>query len=237
MVPAGGMKRFYKAAEAAEAEAGFTVLLDGRAVRTPGRALLALPTRALAEAIAGEWAAQEDELRSQAMVLMSLACTAIDLVRPRRAEVVAELTDYGATDLVCYRAAGPAALVERQAALWQPLLDWAARVLDAPLNTTESALAVAQPEGSLVALGRAVERHDDMALAALATAVKASGSLVIALALGAGRIDPGAAFEAAELDASHQIEAWGEDPEAVKRRAAVMVDLRAATRFLGLLRD
>jgi chaperone required for assembly of F1-ATPase len=233
---AGGMKRFYKAAEAAEAEADFTVLLDGRAVRTPGRALLALPARALAEAIAGEWAAQEDEFQPQAMALMSLACTAIDLVRPRRAEVVAELTDYGATDLVCYRAAGPAALVERQAALWQPLLDWTAQGLDAPLSTTESTLAVAQPEGSLAALGRAVKSHDDMELAALATAVKASGSLVIALALSAGRLDPAAAFEAAELDASHQIEAWGEDPEAARRRAAVMNDLRAARRFLELLR-
>ena len=230
------MKRFYKAAEAAEAEAGFTVLLDGRAVRTPGRALLALPTRALAEAIAGEWAIQEDVLQPRDMALMSLACTAIDLVRPRRAEAVTELTDYGATDLVCYRAAGPAALVERQAALWQPLLDWAAQVLDAPLSTTEGALAVAQPEGCLAALGRAVESHDDMALAALATAVKTSGSLVIALALSTGRLDPAAAFEAAELDASHQIKAWGEDPEATRRRAAVMNDLRAAGRFLELLR-
>ena len=98
------------------------------------------------------------------------------------------------------------------------------------------AVGVAQPERSLAALGRDVERHDDMALAALATAVKASGSLVIALALGAGRLDPAAAFEAAELDASHQIEAWGEDPEAAKRRATVMNDLGAARRFLDLLR-
>lgn len=229
------MKRFYKMAEAAEAEAGFTVLLDGRAVRTPGRALLVLPTRALAEAIAGEWAAQETELQPHAMTLTSLACTAIDLIRPRRAEVVAELSDYGATDLVCYRAAAPASLVARQAALWQPLLDWAAEALSAPMNTTQGALAVAQPEGSLAALRRAVESHDDMSLAALATAVKASGSLVIALALGTGRIDPEAAFEAAELDASHQIEAWGEDPEATQRRTAVKNELASARRFLDLL--
>jgi chaperone required for assembly of F1-ATPase len=229
------MKRFYKEARAAEAEEGFTVTLDGRAVRTPGRALLALPTRALAEAVAGEWAAQGDELRPGAMALTSLACTAIDLVRPRRAEVVAELADYGATDLVCYRASRPADLAERQTALWQPLLDWVAQELDAPLNTTEGALAVAQPADALAALGRAVEGHEDMALAALATAVKASGSLVIALALSAGRIDPEAAFEAAELDASHQIEAWGEDPEATRHRAGVKSDLHAAARFLALL--
>jgi chaperone required for assembly of F1-ATPase len=237
MAPGSGMRRFYKRAEAAESEAGYTVLLDGRAVHTPGRALLTLPTRPLAEAIAAEWASREDEVRPQGMALMSLACTAIDLVRPRRAEIVAELTDYGATDLVCYRAAGPAILVERQAQLWQPLLDWAAEVLQAPLSTTEGTLAVAQPDGSLEALGRAVESHDDMALSALATAVKASGSLVIALALAAGRLDPETAFEAAELDASHQIEAWGEDLEATRRRDAVKSDLEAAARFLALLQD
>ena len=128
-------------------------------------------------------------------------------------------------------------LVERQNALWQPLLDWAARELDAPLDTTTGTLAVAQPEDSLTALRRAVEAHDDMPLAALAAAVKSAGSLVIGLALSHGRLDPEAAFEAAELDASTQIEIWGEDPEATRRRAAVRGELDTAARFLALLRD
>ena len=237
MIGSGPMKRVYKEARAEPSGDGFTITLDGRAIRTPGRAPVVLPVLALAEAVAGEWAAQEDEVRPLAMPLMGLACTAIDIVVPRRAAVVAEIADYGATDLLCYRAEHPPTLVERQAALWQPLLDWAATQFGAPLTTTASALAVAQPEDSLAALDRAVEAHDDLALAALAAAVKAAGSLVIGLALSHGRLDPEGAFEAAELHESAQIEAWGEDPEATRRRAAVLNDLRAAATFLKLLRD
>ncbi len=236
MFATGAVKRFYEAVGVAEAAGGFTVTLDGRPVRTPGRAELVLPTLALTEALAEEWAAQEDELRPESMALTSLACTAIDIVRPRRAEVVGELAVYGKTDLVCYRVERPPALVARQSEVWQPLMDWAARALDAPLATTAGILAAPQPADGLAALRRTVERHDDMALAALATAVKASSSLVIALALSHGRLDPEAAFEAAELHESPQIEAWGEDPEATRRRETVKSDLRAAARFLQLLR-
>jgi chaperone required for assembly of F1-ATPase len=236
MTGSGTMKRVYREARAERAETGFTVTLDGRVPRTPARAPLVLPVAALAEAVAVEWAAQDETVRPQTMPLMSLACTAIDIVAPARAAVVAELADYGGTDLICYRAERPPVLVERQNALWQPLLDWAALELDAPLDTTSGALAVAQPEGSLTALRRAVEAHDDMALAGLGAAVKAAGSLVIGLALSHGRLDPEAAFEAAELEASTQIETWGEDPEAARRRAAVRCELGAAARFLALLR-
>ena len=128
-------------------------------------------------------------------------------------------------------------LVARQDATWQPLLDWAALALDASLTATTGILLVDQPESALAALGRAVAAHDDLELAALASAVKASGSLVIALALSHGRIDPEGAFQAAELHESHQIDRWGDDPEAERRRASVRVDLDAAGLFLTLLRS
>lgn len=231
------MKRFYEEAAATEAEDGFAVTLDGKAVLTPGRNPLTPPTLALAEAVAAEWAAQEETVRPQDMVLMSLACTAIDLVRPRRGEVVAELADYGGTDLICYRAERPADLVARQNEVWQPLVDWAALQLDAPLATTSGLIAAPQPEPALAALARAVETHDDWALTGLATAVKTAGSLVIGLALSHGRLDVRGAFAAAELHESHQIEAWGEDPDATRRRAQVLRDLKVAARFLALLRE
>ena len=237
MFASGRIKRFYQEAGAGAAEDGFTVILDGRAIKTPGRATLLLPTRALAEAIAGEWSLQVDTVKPETMVLMNLACTAIDIVAPRREAVVAELAGFGETDLVCYRVEQPPALVERQSEQWQPLLDWAAAALNAPLVTTSGLLAAAQPAEALAALGRAVADHDDMALAALASAVKAAGSLVIGLALSAGRIGVEAAFTAAELHESQQIEAWGEDPEATKRRAQVLRDLETAARFLALLRE
>ena len=229
------LKRVYEQAGTAEVTEGFEVRLDGRTVRTPGRAALVLPSAALAEAIAAEWQAQEDVVRPDTMPLMSLACTAIDRVGAQRAEIVTEILRFAETDLLCHRAEKPPELVRRQTETWQPLLDWAAQELDAPLQSTSSILAVAQPPESLAALRRAVEGLDDLTLAALSLAVAAAGSLVIGLALLRGRLDPEGAFAAAELDASYQIELWGEDPEATRRRAVCRADLEAAARLGELL--
>lgn len=237
MFGSGKIKRFYQQAEAVEADGGFTVALDGKQLRTPARSALALPSRSLAEALAAEWVAQEGTVKPETMALTSLVYTALDIVRPRRAEVMAELAAYGETDLVCYRVERPDPLVARQHAVWQPLLDWAALELDAPLVATSGLLMQPQPPAALTALGRAVERHDDLALAGLDAAVKTSGSLVIGLALSAGRLDPMGAFEAAELHETYQIEAWGEDPDAAKRRANVRAEIEAAKRFLTLLQS
>lgn len=241
--PGSGLaKRFYKTAMAAadlddrSGLSGFVVALDGRPLRTPKKALLRLPSQALADAIAGEWAAQDERIRPHSMPLTALACTAFDLVRPRRAEAVAEIAAYGETDLVCYRADQPPDLVARQQAAWQPLLDWAVLTFDAPLAVTMGVLPTPQPATAVGALSRAVAAHDDLELAALATTVKASASLIIGLALSHGRLSAAGAFEAAELDESFQIEKWGEEPAAAERRELIRAELEAAARFLALLR-
>lgn len=236
------MKRFYTTVSVDRADDGYRVLLDGRPLRTPAKAVLVLPTRAFAEAVAAEWAAQGDRVRPEAMALMGLACMAIDRIaagsaEAGRAEVVRELAAFAETDMTCYRVVDPADLVAPQVAAWQPLLDWAALTLDAPLKTTTGILPVLQPESSLAALERAVAAHGDLALAALSAAVGASGSLIIGLALSHGRIDADAAFEAAELHETHQLEVWGEDPDTSRRRATVRADLAAAGRGFALLRD
>ena len=231
----GARKRFYKEARAEAAEDGFEIRLDGRALRTPAGGRLVLPAEALAAAIAAEWQAQGDKVNPETMPMMSLACTALDRVAERREEIVGEILRFAETDLLCHRAEAPEELVRRQAETWQPLLDWAAEELEAPLRATAGILAVAQPPESLAALRRAVEALDDLALTALSVAVGAAGSLVIGLALLRGRLDPEAAFAAAELDASYQIELWGEDPEATRRRAVCRADLFAAARFAGLI--
>jgi chaperone required for assembly of F1-ATPase len=231
------LKRFYEEASAAACEAGFSVQLDGRDIRTPRQAVLVLPSAGLAEAVAGEWAAQGERIEPATMPLMSLACTAIDQVAPNRGAAIGELLDYAGSDLLCYRAEHPGALVARQAGVWQPLLDWAARDLDAPLRVTCGIRHEPQPEDALAALRRTVEALDDLSLTALDCATRTSGSLVIALALHRGRVGADAAFEAAELDATFQIELWGEDPEATRRRAAVCADLAAARSLFELLSD
>jgi chaperone required for assembly of F1-ATPase len=169
------------------------------------------------------------------MPLTQLASTAIDRVAPQRDAIVQQVAAYAGTDLVCYRAAHPPELAARQQAVWQPLIDWAVLRYDAPLEITAGVIPIAQPPASLRAFAAAVAEQDDLALAALHLATGASGSLVIALALGEGRLDAAEAFAASQLDESFQIEAWGEDEEQARRRRALAGDIAAAARFLSLL--
>ncbi|HMA15273.1 MAG: ATP12 family chaperone protein, partial [Bacteroidota bacterium] len=216
------IKRFYKSATAAPEESGgYAVLLDGRPVRTPAKAPLTLPSAALAAAIAEEWQGQGVEVDPRAMPLNALACTAIDVVAPARAQIVADLMGFAGHDLLCYWTDETGELLRRQQQDWQPLLDWAARDLDAPLHKTCGIASQAQPAASLAALERAVAAHDDLALTALAAAAKAAGSLVIALALARRRLDAAEAFRLSQLDELYQAERWGEDAEAARRREAL----------------
>ena len=231
------MKRFYRDAGVTETPDAFGVALDGKPVSTPAKRPLTVPTRALAVAIAEEWRAQGETIDPRRLPLTRLASIALDLVAPRREAVVAEVAKYASTDLVCYRAEQPPELAERQRAAWQPLIDWATLRFDAPLAATASILPVAQPAASLRALETAVAAYDTHRLAALHLAAAACGSLVVALALVEGRIDAEAAFAAAELDESYEIERWGEDTEQTKRRVGLKEDIALAARFVSLLAD
>ncbi len=229
------MKRFYKRASITEAPQGFGVALDDKPVRTPAKRPLAVPTRALAEAIAEEWLAQGETVDPKQLPFTRLASIALDLVAPRREAVVAEVVKYAGTDLVCYRAQEPPELVTRQHAAWQPLIDWATLRFDAPLAVTASILPVTQSPATLTAFETAVAAYDTHRLAALHLATAACGSLVVALALIEGRLDAEAAFAAAELDESYQIERWGEDAEQAKRRKGLREDIALAAHFAALL--
>lgn len=230
------MKRFYKSAGTTEAAEGFGIALDGKPVRTPAKKSLVVPTRALAEAIAAEWLAQGDTVDPKQLPLTRLASIALDLVAPRREAVIAEMVKYASTDLGCYRAAEPPELVARQQAIWQPLIDWASLRFDAPLAVTASILPLAQSPATLKAFEAAVGAYDSFRLAALHLATAACGSLVVALALIEDRIDAEAAFAAAELDESYEIERWGEDAEQARRRKGLKEDIALAARFATLLR-
>ncbi len=230
------MKRFYKDVNVVPNDGRFEVHLDGKPVRTPAKAALAMPGSELAAAIAAEWDDQGDRVEPASMPVMALACTAIDLVAPKRGAVVDELAAYGAHDLVCYYTDNQPTLRERQKAVWQPLLDWAALQLDAPLVTTAGVVSVAQRPQALAALRRAVSDHDDFALTALRSAAETAGSLVIGLALSHEFVDAEAAFQASQVDETHQMELWGQQPEAVERQEALRRELADAARFMALLR-
>lgn len=232
------MKRFYQTATAGPGAegTGFTVLLDGRPVRTPARRSLSLPSEALAKAVAAEWQAQGQELALPEMRLTRLATTVVDLMPARRADAIAEVTGYAATDLLCYRVAEPGDLARRQADLWQPWLDWLERDTGARLVVTRTVDPVPQPEASLETLAAAVEAFDDWRLVGLHAAVTLTGSIVLGLAMARGALTAEPAFRAALLDEIYEIERWGEEHEQQKRHARLRADLEAAERYLELLR-
>lgn len=230
-------KRFYKSAEAVEHEGGYGVLLDGRPVRTPGRNSLVLPSATLAQAVAEEWEQQDEQLDPAGMPLTALAFTAFDIVIPRRSEVIEQIVAYTETELLCYRAAYPDSLVQRQHEVWQPLLDWVNAAHDAPLLVTSGLQVVEQPAKSRRNLRLAVEGLDGLELTSLSSAVSTSGSLVIALALCEKRISAEEAFAAAELEETYEMEFWGWDKEAQERRDGLKSELESARRFIDLLKS
>lgn len=230
------MKRFYEKAEIARSESGgWSILLDGRPVRTPAREALDLPTEALAQAVAGEWRAQGDKVDPRSMPLTGLANAAIDRVRPDPEAFARSLALFGESDLLCYRAEGPRPLVERQAEAWNPLLAWARRRFDSEFEVIEGIVHRNQPQSTLDRLRRAVAARDPFTLAAMSPLVTISGSLVIALALAEGEIGLDEAWKAATVDEAWQAENWGEDALAVAALEAKRREFEAAFRFLGLL--
>lgn len=229
-------KRFWTAASAEAAEGGFTVRLDGRAVKTPAKVPLVVPTLAMAQAIAAEWDAQQGKVRPETMRCTRAANSAIDKVAPLRAEVIAELAGYGGSDLICYRATGPQPLIDRQAAAWDPLLDWAKTTLRAPLNATHGVMHIAQPQPSLDRLTTRVAAFSDFELAAVHDLIAISGSLVLALAVTEGRLAAEAAFDASRIDNRWQAEEWGEDEDEAAAEALRRAAFLQANRFFGLCR-
>ncbi|MEP9357952.1 ATP12 family protein [Sphingomonas sp. KR3-1] len=225
------MRRFWKDVSVEHGQ----VALDGKPVRTPGRVPLALPTPALAEAVADEWRGVGETLDPRAMPLTGLANAAIDRIATDPAPFAASLAAYGESDLLYYRAEGPEPLVERQADAWDPLLDWARGRYDVHFETTAGVMHKAQPEATIARLAEAVHALDPFRLAALSPVVTIGGSLVGALALLEGAVSPETLWQAAHVDELWQAELWGEDSLAVQARNAHRVDFDAGVRFLGLL--
>lgn len=227
-------RRFWKAAAAEPCEGGFTVRLDGRAVKTPAKAPLVVPTLAMAQAIAAEWDAQAGVVKPETMPVTRAANSAIDKIVPQRAEVVALLAAYGASDLLCYRAERPEALAQRQAEGWNPVLDWAAEALSARLVVTRGVMHVAQAPEALARLEARVAAQTPFQLAAFHDLVAISGSLVLALAVTEGRLGMEEAWALSRIDEVWQVQEWGEDEEAAAMEAERRAAFAQASRFWAL---
>lgn len=230
------MKRFYKTVTIAPEDSGYSIRLDGRAVKTPRKHPLILPTPALADAVAEEWREQGGTIQPASMILTRLANTAIDGTAPRRSEVIDELLKYGGGDLLCYRAEEPA-LAERQRLAWDPILGWLAERYGARLAVTVGIAHIAQPGEAILALGRALAPFDVLLLTGLHNATTITGSLVLALAIEDARLPPDEAFEAAHLDERHQSERWGRDSAAEARLELHRHELEITAKFMSLARQ
>lgn len=212
------------------------LMLDGKPVRTPGRVPLILATPALAEAVADEWRAVDGDIDQRAMPLTGLANAAIDRIAHDPPGFARGLAAYAESDLLCYRADSPAELVTRQAAAWDPLLDWARAAYDVDFVVTTGIMHQAQPPETLTRLQGAIVTRNPFELAALSPVVTISGSLIAALALVERAADAEAVWLAAELDAEWQAEQWGEDDLAIPARQARRRDYDAGVSLLDLLR-
>lgn len=230
------MKRFYKTAEAVAEDDGWSIRLDARAVRTPARAALAVPGEALARAIVEEWDAQGEEIRPATMPLTGFANATIDRVLPALDDFRAQMAAYGSSDLLCYRADETPELAERQAAVWQPLLDWASRRYDIGFAVTGGIMPVDQPEATRARLRAVVDALDPWLLAGAATMTQIGGTLVGALAHLERQITAEALYEAATLDERFQAEQWGEDEEATDRLNQRGAEFLGAARWCALVR-
>jgi chaperone required for assembly of F1-ATPase len=206
------------------------ILLDGRAVKTPARTSLVMPTPQLADAIADEWRTVGDKVDPRAMPLTGLANAATD--RPVPAEALAV---YGETDLLCYRAESPPELIARQAQVWDPMLDWATQRYAVGFAVTAGIVHKPQAPETIARLAAAVAGRDDFERTALSQIVTIGGSLVAALMLAEGAMTPHATFDACHLDEIWQAELWGEDWMATDTRDARRADFKAAAQFLSLL--
>ena len=228
------MKRFWREI-AIDGDRG--IRLDDRPVRTPGRLPLLMPTAALAEAVAGEWRAVAEgaEIDPRTMPLTGLANAAIDRIAPDPAAFAAGLARFGESDLLCYRADAPPDLVARQAAVWDPLLDWARTRYDVHIEVMTGILHYPQPPLTLARLGEAVSARSAWELAGLSPIVTIGGSPIAALALAEGAATAGDIWRAIELDEDWQVEQWGRDDLSLAALESRRRDFDAGVRFLELL--
>ncbi|MBU1212329.1 MAG: ATPase [Alphaproteobacteria bacterium] len=233
-------KRFYKTVRVAERSGGdevceWQLLLDARAVRTPGKALVAVPSQRLAEALAEEWRAQVGRIDPATMPLTKIVNSAIDGVRGREAEVAADIVAFAGSDLLCYRAEAPDDLVAMQAVAWDPVIEWARDAFGARFILAQGVMPVEQPQATLDAFAAELRDVDALKLCALHVMTTLTGSALLALAHARGVLSAEAAWDAAHVDEDFQIAQWGADEEAAERREKRWAEFWAARRMWALV--
>ncbi|WP_371396949.1 ATP12 family chaperone protein [Fretibacter rubidus] len=216
-------KRFYKDVAVTQITGGYTVTLDGRTLKTPGKIALVMARKDHADLVAAEWDAVSEVINPAHMPITRMMNVAVERTPENRADLITEARRYGGTDLLCYRADNPSGLIDKQNQLWSPWLDWAA-ARGIELRTTDSVIAIDQDKAALDAIATTAEGYDDVALTLLVHLTAVYGSVILALAVMDGALAAGEGFDISRLDQSYQIEHWGEDEEAAEITAATRAE-------------
>ncbi|MDA4843825.1 ATP12 family chaperone protein [Hoeflea poritis] len=229
-------KRFYEKAEVGETQEGFSILLDGKPIRTPAKKLLELPTKKLAALICEEWNAQRDEINPVTMPATRLVNTAIDGIASDPQAIVEDILRFAGTDLICYRADGPQRLVDRQTEHWDPVIEWVHTALGTRFVLAEGVMHVEQPKEAITAIGIHLSGFDNpIALASLHTFTTLTGSALLAVAIAKEYLTAEEAWAAAHVDEDWNAEQWGEDAQAKARRDFRWGEMQAADRAFKAL--
>jgi chaperone required for assembly of F1-ATPase len=227
-------KRFWSSVTVTETEGGFGIALDDKPVNTPSKTRLIVPSRGLADLIAAEWDAQQGKVDPRTMPATRAANSALDKVRPQIADVADLIAAYGESDYLCYRATSPAALIERQAMLLDPVLDWAANALSARLITGPGVVPIAQEPEAIAELRRKVHQFDHFQLTGFHDLVSLSGSLVLGFAVALRAQTAEQVWDLSRIDEDWQAEQWGADDEAQAHAALKRAAFLDAARFFWL---
>jgi chaperone required for assembly of F1-ATPase len=226
-------RKFYKSVQIADNNA---ILLDEKPVKTPLKNALVLPSHALALAIAAEWNAQKDVIDPETMPLTKLANTALDRATTERQSVLNEIVSYAGSDLVCYRADRPPELVQLQQHNWQPVLEWAKQALQADFKTATGISHIQQSDDCLIAVRDHITRFDAWQLTGVYLLMTLTGSTLLALMAPSNATSPEAIWAAAHVDEDYQISQWGEDKDAMARRALRKREFDGLLQFFQLIR-
>jgi len=234
---AASVKRFYENVLVDIENDQYKVLLDNRVIKTAAGQPLMVRKRRLADAIRDEWSSQVEEIDRPAMTMTNLACGAIDAGAEGAKLARDEMLNYLQTDLLCYRADMPAALVSRQEEVWDPYIGWIESAFGTRPKVTQGIQAIGQPIELINIITSHFDKIEPDILLAMQRVVSIAGSAMLGLALWHSVRSPSEIFEASRVDEAFQIERWGEDAEASARTDGIRNEFLALANYIDLLRD
>ena len=207
-------KRFWKNVHVASLEAGYSIKLDEKILKTPAKKQMLLPTEKLAKKVASEWDQQVEEIDPTTMPFTKSANAALDKVSEQSEEVISLLGEYGETDLLYYRADSPPELQKRQKLGWDPIIKWAENTFEVQINCGTGIVYIPQNEKLISETRKKINTLSIFELAAFYDMVSITGSLILGLAIINGRLSAEEAYQLSRIDEQWQLEQWGEDEEA-----------------------